>query len=267
MQQKMSSHKDNKHAHDTPLMRMDSATIQAAGTAAVTVAMAQLNINNTNKSGNSVDHSSRSNNPGNQWVTTYQGTKNPKLKIRKRKSGSKRKGWSTQGSSKKQHVVVVHATMTPTTSTPARPYVGSLPKCNKCNFHHNGAWQKRCCNKWKQMSHTARYFRAYPQYNQQPNNNNNNRNNSNNNTNFGASHTCYGCGGTSDFRRNFPKANNQGARGSGRVLTLGQGEAIQDPKVVLGTFPLNKAFAYILFNSGAHLTTLSLTYYSIVELT
>ena len=39
---------------------MDSATFQAAVTATVTAAMAQLNVNNMNRSGNSIDNFSRS---------------------------------------------------------------------------------------------------------------------------------------------------------------------------------------------------------------
>ena len=35
------------------------------------------------------------------------------------------------------------------------------------------------------------------------------------------------------------------------MLTMGQGEAVQDPTVVTGTFPLNHTYACILFDTGA----------------
>ena len=66
------------------------------------------------------------------------------------KGWNKRKGKSPLEPSKKQQIVAVHATTVPATiptttpaavpnySAPTKPYVGSLPKCNKCNFHHTG---------------------------------------------------------------------------------------------------------------------------------
>ncbi|XP_052625865.1 uncharacterized protein LOC128132900 [Lactuca sativa] len=71
------------------------------------------------------------------------------------------------------------------------------------------------------------------------NKNNNNRNYNNNNTNnsgnnVGASHTCYGCGKTGHFRRNCPNVNIPGNGRAGRVLTMVQREAVQDPVVVTG---------------------------------
>ena len=217
----MPSRKNNKHTRETPLLQMDSATLQAAVTAAVTAAMVQINANNPNGGGNTHDNSIQRNEHGNQQVTTYQGTPNPKLKSRKLRSGSKRKGQHTQGFSRKQHVVAIHATMTLITPTTRRPYVGILPKCNQCKFHHNGACREMHCNKCNRKNHIAKFCRTYPCQNHQPNENDNNRNNPNNNTNDETSHTCYGCGGTGHFRRNYPKNNNQGAEGSEMVLTLG----------------------------------------------
>ena len=245
---KMPSRKNNKRTRETSLLQMDSATFQAVVMAAVTAAMAQINANNPNGGRNSIDNSSQRNKHGNQQVTTCQGTPNPKLKSRKLRSRSKRKGKHTQGFSRKPHVVAVHATMTPITQATRRPYAGNLPKCNQCKFHHNGACREMHCNKCNRKNHIAKFCRTYPCQNRQPNENDNNRNNPNNNTNDETSHTCYGCGGTGHFRHNCPNANNQGAEGSVRVLTLGQGEAVQDPTVVTGTFPLNNSFAYLLFN-------------------
>ena len=86
----MSSHRNNQDTGETPILQIDSATFQAAVTAALTAVMMQLNANNTNKNGNSIDNSYQSNNHKNQRVTAYQGTPNPKLKSRKRESESKK---------------------------------------------------------------------------------------------------------------------------------------------------------------------------------
>ncbi|XP_023771696.1 uncharacterized protein LOC111920359 [Lactuca sativa] len=122
-----------------------------------------------------------------------------------------------------------------------KQYSGNIPKCNKCNFHHHGECREMIYTNCRRKGHTTKYCRTQLQQNQMPNNNNN--------TNDGANHTYYGCGRTGHFRRNCPNVNNQGAGGSGRVLTLGQGEAVQDPTIVTCMFLLNNTYACILFDS------------------
>ncbi|CAI9302452.1 unnamed protein product [Lactuca saligna] len=82
--QKMSFHRNNGHTLETPLLQMDFTTFQVAVTAVVPAAMAQLNANNTNRGGNSIDNTSRTNDHGNQRVIAYQGTPNPKTTFRTR---------------------------------------------------------------------------------------------------------------------------------------------------------------------------------------
>ena len=60
---------------------------------------------------------------------------------------------------------------------------------------------------------------------------------------------CYGCGEIGHFKRNFPKATTTG--NTGRVLAMGQEEAVVDPTIVTGTFLLDNSYACILFDSGA----------------
>ena len=82
------------------------------------------------------------------------GTKNTKTKAKKEggnknSMGNKRKGGRALESSKKQQTVTFHVATTQislapaasatTTPTPTKLYAGTLPKCDKCNFHHNGA--------------------------------------------------------------------------------------------------------------------------------
>ncbi|CAH1428386.1 unnamed protein product [Lactuca virosa] len=131
---------------------------------------------------------------------------------------NKRKGGQNQEYSKKQQMVAVHAATAQTSSTPTATTTTKPAPARP-------------------------YAGSHPK--SQPHKNNPQSNN------VGASRTCYGCGEAGHFKRNFPKANNQGTGGSGRVLTMGQGEAVRDPTVVTGTFPLNNTYAYILFDSGA----------------
>lgn len=77
---------------------------------------------------NNIDNSYHSNNQENRLVTTYQDTTDPKPRNMKRKSRSKKKGQQPQGPSKKQHMVTVHAAMTPATPTLVRPYAINLPR-------------------------------------------------------------------------------------------------------------------------------------------
>ncbi|CAH1437260.1 unnamed protein product [Lactuca virosa] len=63
----------------------------------------------------------------------------------KRKRGDRRKGKSNQSSSKNQQMVAVHAATTPAIPVPAKTYAGSLPKCTKCSFHHNGPCREMHC--------------------------------------------------------------------------------------------------------------------------
>ncbi|GJT44355.1 putative reverse transcriptase domain-containing protein [Tanacetum coccineum] len=84
--------------------------------------------------------------------------------------------------------------------------------------------------------------------------------------------TCYECGSREHFRNTFPKLNrapgqvgnrltiegNQNTRDNGKRATgrafnvnVNEVEALQDPKVMTGTFSLNDHFATVLFDSRA----------------
>ncbi|KAJ0466689.1 putative nucleotidyltransferase, Ribonuclease H [Helianthus annuus] len=78
-----------------------------------------------------------------------------------------------------------------------------------------------------------------PQLNQNQNNNNNNQGNGNNN------------GGNSG-------GNNNGNGARGRAFVIGQGDARNDPNVVMGKFLLDDFFVTVLFDSGADTSYVSL---------
>ncbi|GJS47998.1 putative reverse transcriptase domain-containing protein [Tanacetum coccineum] len=87
---------------------------------------------------------------------------------------------------------------------------------------------------------------------------------------------CYECGNLDHFHNNCPKWNqaigqakntlalegsrntqNNGMKVRGRAFNGNAVEALQDPKVVTGTFSLNNQFATVLFNSGVDFSFIS----------
>ncbi|XP_023766303.1 uncharacterized protein LOC111914829 [Lactuca sativa] len=84
-------------------------------------------------------------------------TEPKKGKDNKKHSGNKRKGQQTQKCTKKQQIVAVHAATTPATLAPTKPYAGNIPKCDKCNFHHNGACREMHCTNCNRKVHISRY--------------------------------------------------------------------------------------------------------------
>ena len=149
-----------------------------------------------------------------------------------KKGWNKRKRGAPQGSSNKQQLVVINAaTVTPVVPAnplPAKTYAGSLPKCNKCNFHHRGPCREMQCTNCNRKGHTTRFCQApTAQAAQVPN--------------AGMGQTCYGCGEVGHYKRNYPKAGMDG--GVGRVMALGHEEAVADPMIVTGTFLLNNSYA------------------------
>ena len=80
-----------------------------------------------------------------------------------RTADSKRKFWDDKKkakAAKKQQVVAVHAAIAPVAPTPVKQYAGSLPKCNKCNFHHVGACGVMQCMNCNRKGHTDRFCKA-----------------------------------------------------------------------------------------------------------
>ncbi|GKC35949.1 putative reverse transcriptase domain-containing protein [Tanacetum coccineum] len=90
--------------------------------------------------------------------------------------------------------------------------------------------------------------------------------------------TCYECGRHEHFQNTCPKLNrapgqvgnrltvegnwntrNNGKRATGRAFNVNVNvvEALQDPKVVTGTFSLNDHFATVLFDFGADFSFIS----------
>nr|GFC27607.1 hypothetical protein [Tanacetum cinerariifolium] len=131
-----------------------------------------------------------------------------------------------------------------------RGYVGNLPKCNRCNFHHNGQCPPKC-PKCQRTSHREKDCRFRVQ---------------------GAGvtplqdMTCYGCGEKGHFKDKCPKGRNQqneGARGRAYVVVE---NPQQNPNVVAGTFHLNNHYACILFDSGAEKSFVSSAFTPFIDI-
>ncbi|GJR27822.1 putative reverse transcriptase domain-containing protein [Tanacetum coccineum] len=146
-----------------------------------------------------------------------------------------------------------------------REYGGSLPKCSKCNYHHNGPCAPKChkCNK---VGHLARDCRS-----------SGNANTGNNQRTTGANQRgngCYECGAQGHFKRECPKLKNnnrgnQGGNGNApaKVYVVGNAGTNPDSNVVTGTFLLNNRYAYILFDTGADRSFVSTAFSSQIDIT
>ena len=73
-----------------------------------------------------------------------------------------------------------------------------LPKCNKCNYHHNGTCDNFICTKCKKPGHAAKNCRT--------------PSNTSSSTatpiaTYGSNRSCFECGATGHFRKDCPKLN------------------------------------------------------------
>ncbi|GJX56328.1 putative reverse transcriptase domain-containing protein [Tanacetum coccineum] len=117
-----------------------------------------------------------------------------------------------------------------------RGNAGNLPRCNRCNSHHNGQCPLKCrrCQRSRHQVKDCRVRIPGADVNSLQN------------------MTCYGCGEKGHFRNKCPKKTdhqNEGARR--RAYVMRTKDSQQNPNVVTCTFLLNDHYASILFDSGA----------------
>nr|GFD41980.1 reverse transcriptase domain-containing protein [Tanacetum cinerariifolium] len=127
--------------------------------------------------------------------------------------------------------------------TEGRGYAGNLPRCNRCNSHHNGQCPPKC-RKCQRTGHQEKDCRVRPLHDM----------------------TCYGCGEKGHFKDKCPKGRNQqneGARGTAYVVVE---NPQQNPNVVAGTFLLNNHYACILFDSGAEKSFVSSVFTPFIDI-
>ncbi|GJX92196.1 putative reverse transcriptase domain-containing protein [Tanacetum coccineum] len=146
-----------------------------------------------------------------------------------------------------------------------KPYGGSLPKCTKCHFHHNGPCTQKChkCNK---VGHFARDCKSSGNTNVA----NTQKGKANPKGNVVLMWT------TKDFKRDCPKLKNKdGEMGVHKAGCMPYGNcreekvnALRDPdsNVVTGTFLLNNCYASILFDIGADRIFISSVFSSLIDI-
>ncbi|GJU48074.1 putative reverse transcriptase domain-containing protein [Tanacetum coccineum] len=120
-----------------------------------------------------------------------------------------------------------------------KPYEGSLPKCTKCYFHHNGP----CTQKYHKCNKAGHFARD--------------------------------CRGSGHFKKDYPKLKNKNegsVNAQGWVYAVGnaekKGNASRDPdfNVSMGTFLLNNLYASILFDNGADKSFISTAFSSLINI-
>ncbi|GJW49005.1 putative reverse transcriptase domain-containing protein [Tanacetum coccineum] len=147
-----------------------------------------------------------------------------------------------------------------------KPYGGSLPKCTKCHFYHNGPFTQKChkCNK---VGHFGRDYRS--------SGNTNGANTQKGNGENPKRNGCFECGAPGHFKRDCPKLKNKdGKNGNaqGWVYAVGNAEKSgntsgnPDSNVVTGTFLLNNRYASILFDTGADRSFISSAFSSLIDI-
>ncbi|GJR50306.1 putative reverse transcriptase domain-containing protein [Tanacetum coccineum] len=148
-------------------------------------------------------------------------------------------------------------------------YSGSLPKCSKCNYHHNGSCAPMC-HKCIKVGHLARNCKSTSNAVDAEKLIKPKRATRANQKGTG----CYECGAQGNFKKECPKLKNknrgnQGGTGNAQVKVYMVGNAGTNPdsNVVTGTFLLNNRYASILFDTTADRSFVSTVSSSLIDIT
>ncbi|GKA21329.1 putative reverse transcriptase domain-containing protein, partial [Tanacetum coccineum] len=146
-----------------------------------------------------------------------------------------------------------------------REYGGSLLKCSKCNYHHNGPCATMChkCNK---VDHLARDSKSSGYANT--------GNNQRATVAYQKGTDCYECDVLGHFKRECPKLKNKNHGNQGRngnapakVYVVGNARTNPNSNIITGTFLLNNPYASILFDTGVDRSFMSTAFNSLIDIT
>ncbi|GJY38703.1 putative reverse transcriptase domain-containing protein [Tanacetum coccineum] len=171
-------------------------------------------------------------------------------------------------------------------------FAGKLPFCGKCGRHHTDACPPTCHN-YGRAGHKAKECRAPPRPASQRG--------PRTQGGLGSDVTCFECGEKGHYnnkclnngnqvrsnqirgnqhqpqnhqKQGNPRGNNQastsnqgGGKALGRVYHLCAEAAVQDNKVVNGTFLINNVYASVLFDTGADRSFVSSTFSKYIDVT
>ncbi|GJX39150.1 putative reverse transcriptase domain-containing protein [Tanacetum coccineum] len=189
----------------------------------------------------------------------------------KRKADDQGSKSSGSGRDNKRSKVVAGFAAAP----PRKEYV-DYPRCNKCNAHHPVGGDCKLCFNCQRPGHFAKYCRE-PKYVAPLNAVKGNQN----------QRVCYECGSPNHIKPTCPKLNrapgqsgnqlaiegNRNNRGGGNQVrgkaynaNMNANEAVQDPKVVTGTFSINDHFASVLFDFGADFSFISTEFANLLNM-
>nr|GEZ43223.1 hypothetical protein [Tanacetum cinerariifolium] len=127
--------------------------------------------------------------------------------------------------------------------TEGKGYARNLPRCNRCNSHHNGQCPPKC-RKCQRTGHQEKDCRVRPLQDV----------------------TYYGCGKKGHFKDKCLKGRNQQNKGAHARAYVMVENPQQNPNVVAGTFLLNDHYACILFDFGAEKSFVSSAFTPFIDI-